>query len=522
MKVRSVQSIIVWAGFVLALFLSGSAMAEEKCSALSGYKMPGVSLEITRAENVARAMSKPSPFGGYAGAIPAHCRVEGEIEKRIGSDGKPYAIGFALTLPDDWNGKFLFQGGGGLNGSIREPIGAVSAGDVPALAQGFAVVSTDSGHRSDQVFDSSFFNEQEAALNFLYKAVGKVTVVAKEIIRTHYAKPPDYSYFAGCSTGGREAMIMSQRYPDYFDGVVSGAPAMRTNFSNLADRYVAVTLNQAAPVDENGKVIPGAGFSDQDKEWIIQSFLKACDAKDGIEDDMVFDIEGCDYDPTDIVCEAGKEESCLTDKQAETLKKAFAGPIDSRGHQVYPGFYFDTGIAASSGLPGLLNATSGPVGLPFTESVMDVDLASIEAADSIAAVGDSTWTNLGTFSSGGGKMIFYHGISDPWFSAKDTQEYYQKMAEENGGLEKVLDWSRLFMVPGMGHCNGGEKALDTFNMLDAIVDWVEKDVVPDRIETTGRSFPGRSRPLCPFPKYAHYTGEGDSQDAANFECLDPE
>ena len=181
---------------------------------------------------------------------------------------------------------------------------------------------------------------------------------------------------------------------------------MRTNFSNLADRYVAVTLNQAASLDENGKVIPGSGFSDSDKQLIIDSFLKACDAKDGIADEMVFNIQGCDFDPSDIVCRSEKKDDCLTAKQADVLKRAFAGPVDSRGHQVYPGFYFDTGIAAGRGLPGLLNATGGPVGPPFTESEMDVDAASIAAADPIAAVGDSTWTNLSTFAAGGGKLIF--------------------------------------------------------------------------------------------------------------------
>jgi feruloyl esterase len=151
---------------------------------------------------------------------------------------------------------------------------------------------------------------------------------------------------------------------------------------------------------------------------------------------------------------------------------------------------------------------------------MNVDEASIAAANPIAAVGDSTWTNLGTFSLNGGKLIFFHGVSDPLFSAQDTQEYYQKMAEENGGLAEVSNWSRLFLVPGMGHCSGGDRALDRFNMLEAIVNWVEKDIPPDRITATGRAFPKRSRPLCPFPKHAHYKGTGNSENAVNFECRD--
>jgi pimeloyl-ACP methyl ester carboxylesterase len=522
MKGNSIRSVFVAAFLGLLLIVPHGIFAADKCEAMKSYQMPGVALEITSARNTEEAVSKPSPFGGFSGTIPAHCRIDGVIDKRTGSDGKPYAIGFAVALPENWNGRFLFQGGGGLNGNVGNPLGAQAAGDTPALARGFAVVSTDSGHRGSGAFDSSFMGEQEAVLNFLYKAIGKVTVVAKRIVQEYYSRPPDYSYYVGCSTGGREAMIMTQRYPDYFDGVVAGAPAIRTGFSNLADRYVAVTLNQAASLDENGKVIPGSGFSDSDKKLIIDSFLKACDAKDGIDDDMVFNIQGCDFNPSEIVCRAEKKDDCLTAEQADVLKRAFAGPVDSRGHQVYPGFYFDTGIAAGRGLAGLLNATSGPVGPPFTESEMDVDAASITAADAIAAVGDSTWTNLSTFAAGGGKLIFFHGVSDPWFSARDTQEYYQKMAEDNGGPEKVLGWSRLFLVPGMGHCSGGKKALDQFDMLEPIVDWVEKDIPPDSVETSGRAFPGRTRPLCPFPRYARYSGEGNPEDASSFECRNPE
>ena len=512
---------VIEAVFLMVLAVPGFATTEDKCEALKSLQIPGVVLEITQVQNVPETAAKPSPFGPRSsGKIPAHCRVDGAIDKRTGSDGKPYAIGFAVALPDNWNGRFLFQGGGGLNGSVNPPLGGQSAGDTPALAQGFAVVSTDSGHQSKGVFDSEFLAEQEAAINFLYRGIGKVTIVAKKIVEEYYSKPAAYSYYVGCSTGGREAMIMSQRYPDYFDGVVAGAPAMRTNFSNLATRYLAVTLNQAAPKNENGKIIPGGGFSDADKKFIVDSFLQACDAKDGIADEMVFNIQGCDFDPVGIICKGEKNNDCLTDKQAHTLKKAFAGPRDSRGKQVYPGFLFDTGIAAKGFLSGLLNASSGPVGPPYTESEMDVDAASIVAADPIAAVGNSTWTNLSTFASNGGKLIFFHGVSDPWFSALDTQEYYEKMAAENGGPEKAADWSRLFLVPGMGHCSGGEKTLDQFNMLGAIVDWVEKDVAPDVVMATGRAFPDRSRPLCPFPKHAHYKGEGDSEDAANFECRD--
>ena len=170
------------------------------------------------------------------------------IDERTGRDGKPYGIGFAVALPANWNGRFLFQGGGGLNGSVQPPLGGAYAGERSALARGFAVASTDSGHQSTG-FDGSFFRDQQAALNFLYQAVAEVTVVAKAIVARHYGKPQQHAYFVGCSTGGREAMMMSQRFPDYFDGIVAAAPAARTSFSNLGLRYATAALNAIAPRD---------------------------------------------------------------------------------------------------------------------------------------------------------------------------------------------------------------------------------------------------------------------------------
>ena len=150
---------------------------------------------------------------------------------------------------------------------------------------------------------------------------------------------------------------------------------------------------------------------------------------------------------------------------------------------------------------------------------MDVDREYIEKTDGVAAAGDTfLWTNLSTFSGHGGKLIFYHGLSDPWFSALDTVNYYKRLERDNGGAEKVSQWSRLFLVPGMGHCRGGERTVDTFDIIGAIVNWVEKGIAPDRIIATGKNLPGFSRPLCPSPKYPYYTGKGDSNDAANFEC----
>lgn len=495
------------------------AQGAARCAELARARIPGAQLEITRAEWIPAGPTQ----GGRGPSInlPAHCRVEGSLDKRTGANGKTYAIGFALALPENWTGQFLQQGGGGLNGTVATPIGGQVAGDRPALARGFAVATTDTGHKGTGAFDASFMQDQQALLDFEYVAIGKVAVLARQLIEAYYQKPAAHSYYVGCSTGGREAMIMTQRYPLYFDGVVAGAPAMRTGLSNLADRTVAVALNQIAPKGPDGKPIPGGALSDADRKAVIAKLLEVCDARDGIKDGMIFDARGCDFSPASLVCKGPKAEGCLSAEQARAIEKGFAGPKDSRGNQVYPGFFFDTGIAVSGGgIPGLLVSGSSPIGPPNTAVEQNVDAEAAAAQGNAAArVGDSAyWTNLNTFSGHGGKLIFYHGISDPWFSAKDTVGYYERMAEANGGQEKVKDWSRLFLAPGMGHCGGGPASLDTFDLLTAISAWVEQGAAPDAVKATGRAFPGRSRPLCAYPAYAHYKGSGDPEDAANFEC----
>jgi feruloyl esterase len=496
------------------------AQSSTKCAELSKFQMPGDKIEITGAETVAAGPAAGGRGGQTGPMLPAHCRVNGIIDRRTGPDGKTYGIRFAVALPDNWTGQYLQQGGGGLNGTVAEPTGAQAAGDKPALARGFAVATSDTGHQSSGgAFDGSFMQDQQAALDFEFVAIGRLAVIAKQIVETYYGRPPAHSYYVGCSTGGREAMIMSQRYPLYFDGIVAGAPAMRTGHSNLATRSVTVALNSVAPKDANGR--PGAALSDSEKKAVITKLLEVCDARDGAKDGMIFDLVGCNFRPRDAQCPDAKTENCLSREQVAAIEKGFGGPKDSRGKQVYPGFFYDTGInAQGGGIPGLLNPGPSPVGGPTSATTQDVDAdeATVEN-NPVARIGDSyTWVNLNSFSSRGGKLIFYHGASDPWFSAKDTIDYYQRMGAANGGDSKVRDWGRLFLSPGMGHCGGGSATLDTFDMLSASVNWVEKSQAPDFVLATGRAFPGRSRPLCAYPAHAQYKGQGSMEDAANFEC----
>jgi len=501
----------------------------ESCAGLTNLEIPGVTMAISKAVVIPEAAAgtvRSSPFAApIPVAIPAYCRADGEIDPRTGVDGKSYAIKFAIALPEKWNGRFLFQGGGGLDGSVGPPLGVTAAGDTPALARGFAVVSEDSGHEGG-VFDASFMKDQQAALDFAYQAIGKVTPVAKQIIAKYYGQPAAHSYFVGCSTGGREAMLVSERYPTHFNGVVAGDPAMRTGNSNAGDAWAAVAFNAAAPKDASGRPETGKLFSASDRKLLIDSILAECDAKDGLKDGMIFNFQACRYDPSVLRCAGAKTDACLSSVQVGALQKAFSPLKDSLGNLIYPRFPFDTGIAASAPatmIPGIV--PSGVPASPFGPDLATTyDPDNVEAK--IAADGEQRttdtyyWTNLSTFSGRGGKLLFYHGLSDPWFSPLDTLGYYKRMAAENGGLDQVESWSRIYLVPGMSHCGGGPATLDNFDMLGAVVKWVEDGTPPDSVIATGKDFPGRSRPLCAYPKHAQYKGSGDPQDASNFVCSD--
>ena len=513
------KALLLGATSLAAIALTVTAHAADRCSALKDFTFPGAEIAITKAEEVPAGPMPASPFGPAPKVdLPARCVVEGMINPRKGTSTS--GIGFAVALPDKWTGQFLFQGGGGLDGNLGAPIGASAAGNMPAIVRGMAVASTDSGHQAKSGgFDASFFGDQQATLDFEYNSIGKVTEVAKAMITDYYSKPAAHSYFAGCSMGGREAMIAAQRFPLEFDGAISGDPAMRVGFSGIGDQWVSTALLIAAPKDDKGKPT-AAPFSDSDKDLILSKLLDACDDKDGLKDGMIFNQRACKFEPKTLECTSAKTDTCLSPQQVTALDKAFAGPKGSNGHQIYPGFYYDTGIAAKGFMGGLLQAGPGPADPSLPSEALDFDKQAAQAAANPASqIGDTAnWTNMNTFAARGGKLIFYHGTSDPWFSAEDTVQYYERMEAANGGDKSVQNWSRMYLVPGMGHCGGGPATLDQFDFLTALTDWVEKGKAPESVVATGKSFPGRSRPLCSYPKHAQYKGHGDKEDAKNFNC----
>jgi feruloyl esterase len=340
---------------------SPGAWAASSCGDLLTFSTPGTAAMFDKAQEVAAGTLSARPGGPPIPLqVPAHCRVDGIIGAHTGRDGKAYGIRFAVAMPAQWNGRLVYQGGGGLNGSVQPPIGSTAAGETPALARGFVVVTSDSGHEG-AVFDGSFLADQQAALDFLYQSIGKVMAVARPLVAAHYGSAAAHSYFVGCSTGGREAMVSAQRYPDEFDGIVAGAPAMRTNYSNLALRWVTASLNSAAPKDGQAHLLTAQALSDSDRKLVVNGLLQACDALDGVPDGMIFDAKGCNFNPQVLQCKGVKTDSCLTTAQVGAIQRAFAGPRTSSGRQVYPGFAYDTGIGAKGrGIPGLLNGGMAP------------------------------------------------------------------------------------------------------------------------------------------------------------------
>ena len=523
---------------VIHVLLAGSALAAGpataadpeispamRCEALASFSVPGSTMVVERSSSepaAAPGTVRIVPEGPETVqvALPPNCRAHGTIDKRVGGDGKDYAIGFELALPDRWNGRFLFQGGGGLNGSIRPPLGPQAAGRTPALARGFAVIATDSGHKG-AVFDGSFLRDQEASVNFAQASVGKVTAAAKAIIARYYGQAPARSYFVGCSTGGREGMVASQRYPGEFDGIVAGAPAMRTGRSNLGLVWANHLFTQIAPRNAEGKPDPTKVFPPADRKLVTQAIVKACDAQDGLEDGMLFNTRACRFDPATLACQGAKSDACLSREQVSALSRGFAGPTNSRGTPSYVPFPWDIGISTEGvSIPGILvTGAKSPVYPAFHESI-DVDALedrlNADAMDRLQAT--APWTNLNSYFRRGGKLLFFHGVSDPWFSANDTIAYYERMAESSGGLAQVrAQSSRAFLVPGMGHCRSGP-GLETFDLLQAVVDWVEQGKAPDHVVATGPAFPGRSRPLCAWPRHAAYRGTGNIEEASSFDC----
>lgn len=521
------------------------------CGELAALARPD--LRLSRAEAVP-AGTLPAENPGRAAltgeararsALPAHCLVEGTINPRAGAGGQEFGVGFQLRVPDGWNGRFLFQGGGGLDGVLGEAVGAVPVAGAlspPALVRGYAVASTDSGHRGRDNGDASFGLDQQARLDFAYAAIGEVSREARALVAARHGRAPERAYFMGCSNGGRSAMMAAQRFPTQFDGIVAGAPAFRLTRAAVAQIWDLQAFLRAAPRDAEGRPVLAAALSDGDLRLVADAVLRACDATDGLADGSIEAMAACRFDPAVLRC-AGDEktDACLSAPQVEALGRVFGGAREGNGRALYAPWPWDAGIAApgwrawklgtspNGAAPNARNATLGPpaLGLVFTTPPepgldplrFDFDRDPPRTAQ-MAAINDPTGTMLSGFAARGGRMLVFHGNSDPVFSTHDLTAHWRDLARDNGGPEALGGWARLFLVPGMGHCGGGP-ALDDFDPLAAIEAWVERGEAPDRLLARGNAFPNRGRPLCPYPLEARHDGRGDPQRADSFACRLP-
>lgn len=484
------------------------------------------------------------PGGAATGDfLPGHCVVTGAINPRVGVDGKNYAIGFQLSLPDRWNGRFLFIGGGGNDGVLRDTSlsSSISGGTPSPLGQGFAVVSTDAGHTGTS---ASFGADPQARIDHAYNSYDKTAVASKSLISTRYGRKPDYSYFSGCSGGGRQGMMFSQRFPDYFDGITAGAPAMRVSSgATVAAMWNTIQFNAIAPQDASGNRILSKAFSNSDLKLVANAVNATCDAADGVVDGLAQNVNACKaFDPAVLQCTGGKTDSCLSSAQVGALKSVFAGPRNSAGKALYTGQPWDAGLAApgwrswtlgnsTTATPdaryitlmvdALVNEFFTPPDLSFNPLAFNFDTDPARMAAYSAIYDTYADDKLAAYKQRGGKLLFIHGMSDPIFSAFDTVDYYERLAANNGGVAATQSFARTFLVPGMNHCSGGP-ATDSFDSIQTMVDWVEKGIAPQSIAAkalpTNTDFPNRTRPLCPYPQFAKYKGSGSVEDASSFVC----
>jgi feruloyl esterase len=538
-RVTGIFMVSVLAGASAALLVPQLARAAPdsdragRCAGLADVQLPGLTIDKVELAPAQEAIGDEKN-GEPRAMLPEHCLLRGTIDRRTGVGNRPYGIGFELRLPASWNGRFLFQGGAGLDGVIQPAVGKVAHSvQPPALARGFAVVSTDAGHSGSPI-DASFAVDQQARIDYGYNAIDKVTSAAKALIRSHYGAVPRHSYFVGCSNGGRQALTAAQRLPLQFDGIVAGDPTIRFSRVALDEVWNLHVLARIAPKDERGRPIYARAFSDDDLKLVRSAVLKRCDARDGLADGMINDWRGCDFDPAVLVCKGAKNATCLGASQVEALRDLHRGPRAASGKPLYGHFNYDTGIASpawrgmrlGTSQTGEPNAADSYLGLGAykylhltppepgltPQSPLNLDQA-VDRIRHTAALTDADNPYLTSFV-GHGKMIVYNGLSDQGLASSVLAQWHEEMLAASGPAAR--DAVRLFFVPGMLHCGGGE-ATDQFELVDAIVDWVEKGRTPNRIAATSKQLPARTRPLCPHPTIARYRG-GDANSADSFEC----
>ena len=485
--------------FAIALAVPAYAAT---CESLSTAKLANGS--VTSAQVVAAGALAQSGGRGAAALsdLPAFCRVAATLAPTKESD-----IKIEVWLPvAGWNGKLQAVGNGGWNGNV----------DTNALAgavrRGYAGTSTDTGHQGGA---GPWMQNPEKLADWAHRSIHETAVAAKAMINAFYGEAPKFSYFTGCSAGGRQAMVAAQRYPADFDGVVAGAPGL-----DWTSRAVsAVRAAQAFERDPAGKV-------SRDKFAAVNAaVVSACDASDGVKDGVIENPKACKFDPAVLACKGTPGNACLTPPEVETVRAIYASPANPKTKREITGLapgsevnWTETGWsnpARNTGLE-LFRFLTGNANWSVKEFNFERDVV---LAEDRAGVMNALDTNLKPFFDRGGKIIQYHGWNDPQISPLNSTQYYDRVVAAMGGRNRVIPNYRLFMVPGMNHCGQGIGTA-TFDMLTALEQWVEGKKAPESI-TASRSEGGklvRTRPLCAYPQVAAYKGAGSTDEAANFVC----
>ena len=388
-----------------------------------------------------------------------------------------------------------------------------------ALREGYATASTDTGHEGG---DASFaLGHPEKVVDFAYRAVHETTVKTKAIVAAYYGRGARFSYWQGCSTGGRQGLMEAQRYPEDFDGIIAGAPA--NNQIQLCAWRMAIVV---ASLNDPARVLPVAKTT-----LVNNAVLDSCDALDGVRDRLLSDPRSCHFDPTTLLCRGPERDDCLTAGQLETVKMAYSDARKKTGELIYPGL--PPGGELGWRLPGQAKEPSSiDLGMFRFIAHQDpnwdwrtFDLESDTAlAQNRTGFIEAADPDLSAFKARGGKLLIYHGWSDGGsggaISALNSIAYYERVLARMGPDQQA--WLRLFLVPGMAHCGGGSGP-NQFSALAAMERWRESGLAPDRIIAT-RVVDGRvdmTRPLCPYPQVAVYSGVGSVNDAGNFTCKAP-
>jgi len=515
------------------LFMTYVSAYGQSCEKLSSLVIDHTSITLAQTVAAGTFQGPPAPFSGVDisalyKSMPTFCRVVAEGKPTADSD-----IKMEVWLPvSGWNGRLQGIGNGGFAGLIDD----MSLAD--AVKAGYAATATDAGHTGTPIDAAWALGHPEKVVDFGHRGIHEMTRVAKEVVRSYYGKAAQRSYFAGCSDGGREALMEAQRYPEDYDGILAGAPA--NNWTPLLT--TAVYDTQALTLD-------AASFIPQAKIATIGAAVNAaCDEMDGLRDGIVNDPRRCHFDPATIQCKGEGSNACLTAAQVDALKKLYAGTPDSKGKIVFPGYL----PGAEEGQGGWGLWITGPAPAKslmaffgngfFSDFVYEkpdwdyktfvVDAGLKAANDQTGQALNATDSDMKAFKARGGKLILYHGWNDPAISALNTVNYYESVAAKMGQKD-VDSFIRLYMAPGVQHCGGGPGP-DSFggvgdssdpqhNINAALEQWVEKGTAPGTIiaskfEGQDHAHAKMTRPLCVYPQTAKYKGSGDTNDAGSFAC----